>query len=205
MTVQQRKRGPRGDISAGLLLDAADRVLRGGLPGLTLRAVAREAGVTPTVVYTYFADMHDLRTRLGDRFLSGVDLSLLEDETASAPALRRFLDHIVTMFDEAPGHAALLASQRIAGPHALALNEALLAFFVDRVGHPLPLAAASVSFLTEWVHGRVLLAPSNPSTERFERDLAREDLARYPRTLASFATAEDDAVGLVVRALTLPR
>lgn len=202
MTTQQRRRGPRGDLSSEVLLAAADRLLdSGGISGLTLRALARQAGVTPTVLYTYFEDMEDLRNQIGDRFLGHLDLTLLGQGTASE-ALHVFLDHVIETFDRAPGHAAVLASQRIVGPHALMLNEALLGFFVERVGHPLPMASGITGFLTEWVHGHVLLTPSNPATERFGNALARQDLSRYPRTMASFITPEGDALRLVVEALT---
>lgn len=164
--MDSRRRGPRGDISADLLLAAAERVLAArGLPGLSLRAVAREADVTPTAVYTYFADMADLRHRIGDRFLGTLDLDLLTSPPA-AVGLEAFLRHVIDVFAQAPGHVQILASQRILGPHALAVNEALLTFFIDRVGHTSAGAAAATDLVTEWVHGTAMLSPSNlPLTE----------------------------------------
>lgn len=180
----RRRRGPRGDISADLLLSAAERVLgAGGLAALSLRAVAQEAGVTPTAVYTYFSDMADLRHRLADRFLGTLDLDLL---TASPPAaaLRAFLQHVLEVFGHAPGQVQILASQRVVGPDALRLNEALLNFFIDRVGHRPPEAAAATDLVTEWVHGSLLLSTSNlPLT-------GDVSLAGYPRTAAMLTGAE---------------
>lgn len=180
---------------------AAEHVLRSGGPGgLSLRSVARRADVTPTVLYTYFDDMADLRNRLGDDFLGRLDLTLLRS-FAPREALRRFLHHLLAVFHDSPGHVALLASQRVIGPHALALNEALLGFFVEVVGHTPERAAALTMFATEWVHGRLLLWPSNPVTEGFTRAMSRVDPAQFPRTTASLsASVEDEGVELLVSA-----
>lgn len=182
----RRRRGPRGDLSAELLLAAADRVLdAGGLRALSLRAVAREADVTPTALYTYFTDMADLRHRLGDRLLGRIDLDPLADAPGAA-GLRQFLHHVLEVFSAAPGQVQILASQRILGPHALALNEALLTFFIDRVGHSPHAAAAATDLVTEWVHGTVLLAASNLEMP------GPVSLADYPLTAAMLAAPGPD-------------
>ncbi len=207
MAAERRKRGPRGDISTETLLVAADRILdAGGPPTLSLRTVAREAGVTPTVLYTYFDDMFDLRNQLGDAFLGRIDLGLLQQSPA-AKGLRALLDQVTDLFEHNLGHAALLSSQRIMGPHALALNEALLDFFIDEVGHSAGEAASITGFLTEWVHGRVQLAPSNPATGGFLRALAHQDLESYPRTteMLNHSTDGNWALDVAVRAFTTPR
>lgn len=165
--------------------------------------MTREAGVTPTVLYTYFEDMGELRNRLGDSFLGGLDLSLLRNGTPPE-GLRTFVRHVLDTFNESPEHAALLAAQRIAGVHALTLNEALLNFFIDAVGHPPPIAAGMTTFLTEWVHGRVLLSPSNPATDGFTHALSRLDTADFPRTMAMLSTPGDESgvVDFVLEAIT---
>lgn len=184
MEEQRRRRGPRGDLTRTAVITAADRVLRAeGLAGLSLRAVAREAGIAPNAVYTYVASMADLRNALGDAFLARLDLGLL---TSGVPeeALRRFLDHVLPAFAQSPPHVAILASQRVIGEGALALQEALLTFFEEQLGWDLVRAADATMFLTEWVHGHVLLAPTNlpllPDT------LHNADLSRFPRAAAAF-------------------
>lgn len=203
MSTQRRRRGPRGDIGTEDFLDAADRILdRDGLAGLTLRALARQAGVTPTVLYTYFEDMAGLRNRIGDDFLGRLDLTLLHADQPRE-GLRRFLVHAFEVFDQAPGHVELLASQRIAGMYSLALSEALLGFFVEAAGHSPEQAAGTSRLVTEWVHGRMLLAPSNPVSAGFAAALNRLDLSAYPRTAQALDAAEDDsALDLLVGALT---
>lgn len=199
-----RRRGPRGDVSVESLAAAGHHVLvRNGVVGLSLRAVAREAGVTPNVLYTYFADMAQLRTRLGDDFLGRLELELLRSDPPRE-GLRRFLRHLFEVFASSPGHVQVLATQRVVGPHSLALNEALLEFFEDAAGHPPEVAADMTLFLTEWVLGRMMLAPSDVADEPFRAAVAGLDLTSYPRTVAmSAGTGEDAGIELVLR-VTVP-
>ncbi|MBZ2198494.1 TetR/AcrR family transcriptional regulator [Occultella gossypii] len=203
MTTVRHRRGPRGDISAEDILRAAERLLdTGGAAALTLRAVASEAGVTPTAVYTYFGDMADLRNRLGDDFLGRLDLGLL-GVRPPAQALHRFLRHVLEVAEAAPGHVQVLATQRVAGPHSLALNEAFLEYFSDAVGHPPNRAAGLTTLVTEWLHGRLLLSPSNAASAAFTTALATVDLADYPRSQQMLATNDDgSALDLLVSAIT---
>lgn len=187
-----------------LLVEAAEQVLaERGAEGLTLRAVAQQAGVSPNAIYTYVEDMGDLRHHVADAFLGRLDLDLLRSG-APAEAFPRFLLHVLEMLRSSPGHLALLTSERIAGPHALALNEALLRFFVDGVGHPLPYAAACTGLVTEWVHGALLLSLSGDTSPAFRRALARTDLADYPLTAATPPEDVQDAVGLLTRTVLSP-
>lgn len=184
MEEHQRRRGPRGDVSRAGIVAAAERVLRaGGLAELSLRSVAREAGITPNAVYTYVASMADLRNELGDAFLAGLDLGLLRSGTP-AEALRRFLDHVLLTFTQSPHHVQILASQRVVGDGALALHEALLTFFEQQLDWDLARAADATMFLTEWVHGHVLLAPSNLPVPHPDSPRA-VDLTRFPRAVAA--------------------
>lgn len=199
-----RRRGPRGDVTLPLLVEAAEQVLAArGNQGLTLRAVAQQAGVSPNAVYTYVEDMDDLRQHVADAFLGRLDLSLLTTE-APSESFTRFLLHVLGVLGSSPGHVALLTSDRIGGPHALALNEALLRFFVDGVGHTLGHAAACTGLVTEWVHGALLLSHSSDTSPAFGRALARSDLTRYPLTAATPPEEVSDAVGLLTRAVLSP-
>lgn len=180
---------------------AADQVLRAdGLSGLSLRAVARQAGVTPNAVYTYTASMAELRNALGDDFLAGLDLGLLRTD-APREALGHFLAHVLQVFAQSPHHVAILASQPVVGDGALALHEALLGFFQERLYWDMTRAAEATMFLTEWVHGHVLLAPSNeilpdPAVMR------GVDASRYPRAAAALGLpAAENIVDLPLRAI----
>ncbi|MBO0609256.1 TetR/AcrR family transcriptional regulator [Myceligenerans salitolerans] len=188
-------------MSAQRIVTAAERVLdQGGLGALTLRRIAAEADVTPNAIYTYIPDMEALRTRIGDRFLGTIDLAPLRGP-ADAASLERFLHGVLERFRASPERVGILASQRVIGPHALALNEALLRFF-DDAGLTEERAWSATAFLTEWVHGAAILSASETPTPRFRAELAATDLTDYPRTAAMLGgSPTTDALGLVVRAL----
>jgi AcrR family transcriptional regulator len=201
MNSDRARRGPRGDISRAGILTAADRVLRAeGLSGLSLRAVAREAGITPNAVYTYVASMAELRNALGDDFLIGLDLRLLRCE-APREALQRFLEHVLQVFAQSPHHVAILASQPVVGEGSLALHEALLTFFQERLDWDKTPAVEATMFLTEWVHGHVLLAPSNDLLPD-PAVMMSVDAARFPRAASALGLPpRGSAVDLPLRAI----
>ena len=199
-----RRRGPRGDVTLPLLLAAAERVLaEHGPDGLTLRAVAQEAGISPNAVYTYVDDMSELRHQLADDYLGRIDLELLHGPKPAA-SFPQFLRHVLDLLRASPGHLALLAADRVGGPHALALNEALLRFFVSDVGHSREHAAICTATVTEWVHGAILLALSEVGSPAFHRAIARADLSAYPLTAAMTPVGPEDGVALIARAVLGP-
>lgn len=85
-------------------------------------------------------------------------------------ALNSFMDHVIERFQAEPGYVELLAAQPIVGPNSLALNEALLRFFIERVGHSAQKAASVTVLLTEWLHGHMLLMTSGLGPEPPARD-----------------------------------
>lgn len=204
-----RRRGPRGGISAETILTAAERLLdRDGAKSLSLRRIALEAGVAPNAIYTYVPDMQALRNRLGDRFLGAIDLGPLRG-TAEAASLVDFLRGVLEQFRDNPARVSILAGQRVIGPHALALNEALLDFFAA-AGLSDARARSATGFLTEWVHGAAQLSVSEAPTPMFLDELAATDMAPYPRTAAmleappSCPVAQDGILAMVAEALLFP-
>lgn len=197
----QRRRGPRGDVSAALIIEAAERVLDdGGVGRLSLRGIAAAAGITPNAVYTYFPDVEALRNDVGDRFLGTFDLTPL-DATPDAESLAAFLRGVLARFRDQPARAEILAAQRVIGPHSLELNEALLRFF-DAAGLSEERAWSATGFLTEWVHGAAMLSPSASPSPGFLARFAAIDLDAYPRTAAMLgASPQPDDLELVASAL----
>lgn len=80
-----------GDLARALLRQALETVAQGGAAELSLRAVARAAGVAPAAVYRHFADR---RALLSACAADGVDrmVATIEARIAQAPdtAMRRF-------------------------------------------------------------------------------------------------------------------
>jgi AcrR family transcriptional regulator len=82
-----RQRNPRGqgDRLRDDIIEAASRLLSDpGAPPLTLRGVAREAGVAATSVYLHFADIDSLIVAVAERRFG--ELVRLEDEARSENA-----------------------------------------------------------------------------------------------------------------------
>ena len=197
----RHRRGPRGDIHAADLLDSGEVILKDkGLRGLSLRAIAEGADVSPTVIYTYFSNLGDLRNCLGDRFLGRINLALLQSGEPRE-ALSTFMGHVIDLFRAESGFVELLAAQPIFGPQALALNEALLDFFIGRVGHCPQNAASITYFLTEWLHGHILLQASETEPEpQFVAEISAED---FPLTREMFGSAPGQwALQTMVTAVT---
>jgi AcrR family transcriptional regulator len=116
-----RTRRPRGSLTRGVILDAAESVAREGFGGLTIRAVAERLGAVPMALYNHFATKDELVDALLDRVLSRfapapptADWS--EDLRAFARAHRRVL---VTH----PWAVAPIFSRPNPGPSAVAIGD----------------------------------------------------------------------------------
>lgn len=200
MTSTQHKRGPRGDITVDLLLEAAERVLSEvGLFGLSLRAVAREAQVSPNALYTYFSDMGDLKNQLGDALYGRIDPTVLQSGTPRE-ALTTFVTDTINVFHASQGHVELLVKQRTAGPNVFAVHEAVLSFFTERVSHTDEQAVASLTLLIEWLAGKLLLAPQYPMSPVFVKASSELDLDLFPRTVGMLAADPPNMVDEIVTA-----
>lgn len=184
-----RRRGPRGDIARADIVAAAERVLAAqGLAKVSTRSVALEAGVSPNSLYTYVHDMDDLLNAVGDAFLAGVDLRVL-DASDPARAVRALLIELLHRLGERPGMDRLLASRRIIGPGSLALNEAILGRLLA-AGLPGQRAATGVYTLTAYLYGHLICSLPDGADDTVTRALTALDPADYPLTAAT--PADDD-------------
>lgn len=80
-----------GDLRRALLNEAAAVLDSEGIGALSLRALARRAGVSPTAPYHHFRDKADLVGELAEDALSGLDVALGEadaEHTDPAKQLR---------------------------------------------------------------------------------------------------------------------
>jgi AcrR family transcriptional regulator len=110
-----RERNPKGQGSRlrDELVHAADRLLESGAgeDELSMRAVAREAGVAPQSVYLHFADKRELMSavyalRFGE-LLQTLE-SATRDEAAPRDRLLAFARAYVAYADAHPGHYRVL-------------------------------------------------------------------------------------------------
>ncbi|MGP4102801.1 TetR/AcrR family transcriptional regulator [Nonomuraea sp. KM90] len=70
------------------LLDAADRVIMKEGPGVSMAAIAAEAGITKPILYRHFGDKHGLYQALADRHVRKVIAQLRPEFAAAGPDLR---------------------------------------------------------------------------------------------------------------------
>ncbi|MEV1000845.1 TetR/AcrR family transcriptional regulator [Nonomuraea sp. NPDC050202] len=70
------------------LLDAADRVITNEGPGVSMAAIAAEAGITKPILYRHFGDKHGLYQALADRHVRTVIAQLRPGFAATGADLR---------------------------------------------------------------------------------------------------------------------
>nr|WP_018297289.1 TetR/AcrR family transcriptional regulator [Corynebacterium lubricantis] len=170
------KRGPRGDISKALILEAADTLLRGkGTPqGISLRSVAAEVGVATNALYTYFPSLARIWHDLGDQRLALLHPEELLEMDCRSCALLSLAQRGQEMM-AVPGTLALFRYQPVMGVHAFRLSEVLLeltdeATIGARDAHDLLLA---------WFYGSISLAEEG-WTSSTDEIRATQDLSDFP-------------------------
>ncbi|GAA5167274.1 MULTISPECIES: TetR/AcrR family transcriptional regulator [Amycolatopsis] len=175
--VRTRNRWGEGERLRGEILAAASRLLSGlgGEDGLTIRGVARAAGIAPASIYQHFADRAALVRGLREHEFARLR-SLMREADARPPEhdvvarVRAQLHAYCAFAIDNPGHYRLMLSGRSPaegsprGPLAdvfAALTEAFER--CAAAGHTLRIPsdrAAVIVFVG--AHGRVALLHSNP-------------------------------------------
>ena len=96
-----------GDLRRALL-NAADALLeRVGMAALSLRAVAREAGVSPAAPYHHFKDKHELLSAIAREGFQRLKLAMAEAERRADPTENRGTVFGLAYVDFAQRHPAL--------------------------------------------------------------------------------------------------
>jgi AcrR family transcriptional regulator len=103
--------GPRpyhhGDLRRALL-DAASRILdRDGPAALSLRAVAREAGVSPAAPYHHFKDKSELMLAIAEEGFEQLYAFMRQTTDANSPAMERVAAIGVAYVEFAKAHPAI--------------------------------------------------------------------------------------------------
>ena len=193
-TARRRRYAPRlpPEQRREQLIDAAlSVILAKGYEGVSVEAVAREAGVTRPVVYDHFANLTELlQTLIGrEERCSLEQLSRVVPEDAAdrepievlASGVRRFLESVserpntwrLILFPPAgtPATVRQLAEQNRA--RILERIERLVAWATERAGLPsdldVELTARAVRDLAEEAGRMVLIDPEHYTPERYER------------------------------------
>jgi len=120
-----------------IILDAAQRVFaRDGLPGATMRAIAKEAGCTTGAIYPWFSGKEAIYATLLRESLDRLQRHLAQHAGAARQVIQAFFDYYVA--HEAEFSLGMYLFQGL-GPHGLgrATDEDLnarLAACVDQLG-----------------------------------------------------------------------
>lgn len=185
----RRVRNPRGAGAAlGLQIVAAalDAVDEAGVPGLTLRGLARSIGVSAPAIYAHFADIDAILLAVSEHAFADLSghLATVADQTTEPPArvravCRAYLDYA----ERHPGRyqvmfggqwdATSAVERRAVERHAVEdLGSNVIAVFIDAVqasgsGTREGEAPAATTAVTTWVllHGYAhqrLVAPAFP-------------------------------------------
>ena len=183
MANRKKRRGPgeRAGLDPDQVLEAARAVsLREGAANLSLRGVARELGVAPNAVYSYFPDKPALLAALLDGLLAEVEVAEpqridwregLRDILRQTRRLLLSHQDLIPLFLSRPGR----------GPHALRLGESMLAL-LERGGVSGRRAVDALRILLTYTLGFAALeAPRRADPEGEARVTASEAVFRAAR------------------------
>ncbi|AHH95637.1 TetR/AcrR family transcriptional regulator [Kutzneria viridogrisea] len=187
-TPQQRARNPwgQGERLRGEILEAAARLLSelGGEEGLTIRGVARAAGIAPASIYQHFADKNALVHGLIEYDYERLAAAMAEAD-AALPAEQvvdrvRAQMHAYCQFAlDSPGHYRLMLNNRPRrepgeppkGPLGKVILGVTAAFErCEQAGHKLRLPAErSAVMVFVATHGLVALWHASPDERQLDR------------------------------------
>jgi len=122
----RKQRAPRHTLSREAIVGRAMAVLdEQGPDGLTMRGLARELGVGPMALYTYFRSKDELLDAVRDQVLHG--LADLDDDGDWAARLRAIGTNLYQLLVAHPSLIHLFATRPLAGTEAAYATEAQLA------------------------------------------------------------------------------
>lgn len=120
---------PRSLTDEQLVAAALSVIDRDGLPGLTMRAVARELAIATMGLYRYVADRQALEVLVVDHIFRTVDLTL--PAVNWADRMRILMERLRVAVAAHPAVVPLVLRHRQAAPGSLLLIETMLALLTD--------------------------------------------------------------------------
>jgi AcrR family transcriptional regulator len=180
-----RSRRPRGSLTPGVILDAAEAVAAQGFDALSMRAVAARLEAVPMALYNHFATKEQLVDALLDRVLSRFQPEPPTDDWTTD--LRRFARAHRRLLVQHPWAVAPLFTQPNPGMSSVRIGELALAI-LRRGGLADAHAVAAFSGIIALNYGWSSftaardLDPDGPSHD-VGAMLARLPAAEYPLTV----------------------
>ncbi|MFX0576129.1 TetR/AcrR family transcriptional regulator [Nocardia nepalensis] len=121
---------PRSLTSPGIAAAALAVLDRDGLPGLTMRAVAKELRIATMGLYRYVADRDELEVLVVDHLLASIDLTPPTDPDWR-DRVAALLDRMRTAVSTHPAAVPLVVRHRQSAPASLRWIEATLTILTD--------------------------------------------------------------------------
>jgi AcrR family transcriptional regulator len=133
--VRRQLAGRAADTVAALVDAAVDEVAETGYDGLTIRNVARRAGVSPATAYTYFASKEHLLTEIFWRRLAALPEPTFPRRTPVGERVAEMTRGMALLVADEPALAAAVTTAMLAHDHDVAiLRDKIGAVFVERLG-----------------------------------------------------------------------
>ncbi|MEV0252590.1 TetR/AcrR family transcriptional regulator C-terminal domain-containing protein [Nocardia sp. NPDC050712] len=200
---------PRSLTTADLATAALTVIDRDGLPGSTMRAVAKELRVATMALYRYVPDRDALEVLVVDQVLGTVDLTVPAGEWRDR--MRTLLDRMRLAVCAHPAVVPLLMRHRQSAQGTLRLIEAMLVILAAAgfTGRDRVIAQrALIAYLLGFLQNEHFAALAGPGTAA----MAELDPADYPylsETAAAATTLTPDAefhggLDAVLRGLAAP-
>lgn len=173
--IEQRRQARREE-----LLEAALRALALAGPGVSMEAIAAEAGVTKPILYRHFGDQAGLAGALAQRYLAELNAELASHAQPNLRAQTAAqLDAGLRVVERHPGLYEYITLERgfehAAAEHGGPLN----AGFEDFVGAVLENAGLDVAAAGPWAHGMAGMFHSSTLWWIRTRELPREQFVDY--------------------------
>jgi len=185
VAVSRRQLAGRSADTVAALVDAAVEEIRDtGYDGLTVRNVARRAGVSPATAYTYFASKEHLLTEVFWRRLSALPEPELSRRSTTAERVAAAVQGMALLVADEPELAAGVTTAMLAHDHDVKiLRDRIGAVFSERIAHALGPKAdpALLQSLTLTFVGALLTAGMGNATYHQLPDLMSQATALMTR------------------------
>jgi len=180
-TAVRPRRGPKPRFTQADLVDTALAVIDAeGFEALSLRAVARELGVTSMAIYTYVASREELYRLVVDRLVSE-SLAVFTWPEHWPDALRAFAESLSELIARHPALVDAFAAGQMSTEVAMSVADQMLQRLLDG-GLPLRVAGVAYAAMHALVLGHAVLREAGRAVDATGGSLRTPALAAYAQS-----------------------
>jgi len=165
----------------GVVTEALAIISTGGVPALSMRALAARLGVVPGALYRHVRSKEQLYDLILDAVLAEVDCQTDDSLTWSARVMV-LAQRLRTVLEDHPGMAGLLKTRDPLSPHSLTLAEAFLAS-LHAAGMPERQTALAFRLIYDYTVGFALSDRTSASEQRIRDAATRKELHAFLQSL----------------------